>query len=535
MSVGSVIRLLSREDVKQVVKLDVSKLLPLDPLPDEPPIEEPPAKLAELYDFSLDGHVGVGIPKPKTEEEKRKLVQGFLEGLRKLITRSDNWTFLQPLLLTLEFCAKCQACAEACPIYLASGRQEVYKPIVRAEVLRRIYKRYFTRPGRLFGKFASGDVEVNWTLVYRLVELAYRCTLCRRCAQACPMSVDNGLISREIRKIASQELGYAPKELHEKGTVQHLKVGSSTGMTPKGLLKTVKFLEEYIREKTGKSIKIPVDEKGADILLVHNAGEFLSWPENPAAFAIIFEEAGISWTMSSEPVGYDAVNYGVWYDDVQLARVALRHVEVARKLEVKKIVVGECGHATKALIVVADRVLPKELNIPRESALPLLAEIVEKKKLNLDPTRNNFPVTLHDPCNVVRLSGIVEPQRRVLRAIAPQLREMEPHGVYNYCCGGGSGFAIMHSYNFDQWRNKVSARMKVRQILNAFRDVLDPSRYPFKYVCAPCSNCKGAIRDAIRHYGLWERYRINYGGLVELVVNAMADLPKPYIDYSEFH
>ena len=81
-------------------------------------------------------------------------------------------------------------------------------------------------------------------------------------------------------------MGIAPKELHEKGTVQQLKVGSSTGITPKALDNIISFMEDEIEEKTGRKIKIPVDKKGAEILLVHNAGEFLAWPENPEAFAI---------------------------------------------------------------------------------------------------------------------------------------------------------------------------------------------------------------------------------------------------------
>nr|WP_245521969.1 (Fe-S)-binding protein [Pyrobaculum neutrophilum] len=513
--------------VKRLVQLKLGDLMPLPPPYDkpssEPPLTTPKPEWEETYVTELDGYIAIDLPwKPKTKEEEERLIQKFLEGLKKLTSRESNWTFLQPLLLSLEYCAKCQNCAEACPIYIASGRKDIYRPTYRAEVLRRIYNKYIAKkPG--------GDIELNIFTLMRLAELAYRCTLCRRCVQVCPLGIDNGLIAREIRKLFSQELGIAPKNLHEKGTVQHLKVGSSTGMTPKALLKMVKYLEDFIYEKTGKRIKIPVDQKGADILLIHNAGEFLSWPENVAAFAIIFEEAGLSWTLSSEPLGYDVVNYGAWYDDVQLARIALKHIEIARKLEVKKIVIGECGHAAKVLVVVADRILTDENRIPRESALPLLRDIVMSNKLNLDPSKNNFPVTLHDPCNMVRLSGIVEPQREILRKIAPMFREMEPHGVYNYCCGGGSGFAIMQSLNFPEWRNKVASRMKFKQILEAFKDVLDP-KIP-KYVCAPCSNCKGAIRDVLAHYRATELYNIHYGGLVELIVNAMVDLKEPYLDF----
>ncbi len=511
----------------QLIKISLTDLMPLPPPYDkpgmEPPTTEPKPEWGKNYVTELDGYIAIDMPwKPKNKDDEDKLVKKFLEGLRKLTSKNDNWTFLQPLLLALEYCAKCQNCAEACPIYVASGKKEIYRPTYRSEVLRRIYYKYIIKKPGI-------DIELNAYTILRLGELAYRCTLCRRCVQVCPLGIDNGLIAHELRKLFAQELGIAPRALHERGTMLQLKVGSSTGMNPKAFLNMVKYMEDLIYEKTGKRIKIPVDEKGADILLIHNAGEYLSWPENPAAYAIIFEEAGISWTLSSELFGYDAVNYGVWYDDVQLARIAHKHLEVARKLDVKKIVVGECGHATKALIVVADRILQGEYRIPRESVLPLLRDIVLNNKLNLDPNKNNFPVTLHDPCNIVRLAGIVQPQREVLRKIAPLFREMEPHGVYNYCCGGGSGFAIMTSMNFTEWRVKIASRMKFKQILEAFKDVMDP-RIP-KYVCAPCSNCKGELRDVLAHYNATKLYNIHYGGLAELVVNAMVDLKEPYLDF----
>jgi len=491
-----------------------------------PPLKPERVKHIET---SLDDTVAIGIPRPAGKEEEEALVRQFLSGLEKLFEKENNWTFLQPLLLSLDHCAKCQTCSNVCPVFEMSGGQEIYRPIFRAEVLRRIYRKYLKPGGKIRAKL-TGDIDLNWTAIARLAELSYRCTLCRRCAQACPIGVDNGLITHEIRKLFSQEMGIAPKELHEKGTVQHLKVGSSTGMNTLAVKDSVEFIQEEMEEITGAKVEIPWDVEGADILLIHNAGEVLAWPENVGAFAIVFQAAGLSWTLSSEAVGYDVVNYGLWYDDVQFSRVAAKHADIARKLKVKKIVIGECGHAHKALSVTADRVLTGELNIPRESALVTLEEIVLNGKLSLDPRRNNFPITLHDPCNAVRSMGIVEPQRRILRKIAPRFREMTPHGVDNYCCGGGSGFAIMSPYNFEAWRNLVSSRKKFLQILGAFGD--EPLEVP-KYVCAPCSNCKGAIRDMLRFYHAEERSRIYYGGLVELIVNAMADMKKPIINFGD--
>ena len=505
----------------------------LPPLP--PPYEDFNNRaLSELkeervtnIETSLDDTVAIGIPKPKNKEEEEKYLRAFLSGLKKLFEKENNWGFLQPLMLSMEHCAKCQTCSEACPVFEMSGRQEIYRPTFRSEVVRRLYKKYIKPGGKITAKF-TGDIELNWATVARLAELAYRCTLCRRCASVCPIGVDNALITHEVRKLFSQEMEIAPKEIHEKGSVQQLRVGSTTGMNPMAAKDSIDFVQEEMEEITGYKVEIPWDQEGAEVLLLHNAGEVLSWPENVGAFAILFQAAGISWTLSSEELGYDVVNYGLWYDDVQMARVALKHAEIAKKLKVKKIVIGECGHAHKALTVIADRILTGDFNIPRESALVLLDEIVTRGKLKLDPSRNNFPVTLHDPCNIVRAMGIVEPQRRILRKIAPKFREMTPHGVSNYCCGGGSGFAIMSGHNFSEWRTLVSSRKKFLQILDAFKD--EPREIP-KYVCAPCSNCKGSIRDILDFYHATERSHIYYGGLVELIVNALEGMKKAIIKF----
>ena len=164
--------------------------------------------------------------------------------------------------------------------------------------------------------------------------------------------------------------------------------------------------------------------------------------------------------------------------------------------------------------------------------MTLLEEIVFSGKIKFDPSKNDFPVTMHDPCNIVRNLGIVEPQRRILRYLCPQFREMTPHGIDNYCCGGGSGFAVMSPNNFADWRISLGGRKKFRQILDAFAD--QPGPEVKKYVCAPCSNCKGQIRDTLNYYGALEKSGITYGGLVELIVNAMVDVKQPFIEW-EMH
>jgi len=521
----------------QLVELDASKFLPLPPPYDQLDLQPQFKPLSEdakkKYESDLDGTTAIKFPRPETEAEKKELVEKFLNGLKKLFDKENNWAFMQPLFLTMEYCAKCQTCAAACPIYNESGQEEIYRPTFRSDILRRLYKTYVKKGGKFFSKLSGNDIEASWTMIARLMELSYRCTICRRCAQTCPIGVDNGLVTRELRKIFSMEMGITVTPLHEKGSVQQLATGSSTGMTPVAFLDNIEFLEDEVEERTGLKFKWPMDKAGADILLIHNAGEYLAWPENPEAFAIIFEAAGVSYTLSSDIIGYDSVNYGVWYDDVQFAKVALKHAEAAKKLGVKKIVLGECGHAHKALTVIADRIFTGDFNIPRESSLTFMNDIIKQGRLKLDPSRNDdIYTTMHDPCNVARLMGVVKPQREILKAVCNNFKEMTPHGVHNYCCGGGSGFAITQDLNFPDWRHSVASRVKMRQILDVFADKLDPSIK--KYVCAPCSNCKGAMRDMFAAYGLFERCNILYGGLVELIVNAMTDIEKPFLEW-EWH
>jgi len=192
-----------------------------------PEIEPLSQEVKDRIEATLDDAAVLAIPKPATPEEEEDLVNKFLDGLRKLFSRTDNWTFLQPLVLSMEHCAKCQTCSEACHIYEASGKKEMYRPTYRSEILRRIYNKYIKRGGKFLGKWKHGDIDLNWRTIARLAELSYRCNLYRRCAQTCPIGLDNALITREIRKLLSQEMGIAPAELHEKGSMVHAEIATT--------------------------------------------------------------------------------------------------------------------------------------------------------------------------------------------------------------------------------------------------------------------------------------------------------------------
>ena len=134
---------------------------------EDPPIKEMTDDQKNRIEHSLDGIMAVGIPKPETDEEKERLVAKFLDGLRKLLNKKDNWTLAQPLILSMENCVKCQTCADNCPVYEASGNLEIYRPTFRSEILRRIASKYLDPGGKIFAKFTGSDIELNWDLVAR--------------------------------------------------------------------------------------------------------------------------------------------------------------------------------------------------------------------------------------------------------------------------------------------------------------------------------------------------------------------------------
>ncbi|MGE5198584.1 MAG: 4Fe-4S dicluster domain-containing protein, partial [Rhodospirillaceae bacterium] len=179
---------MSRPDRVPLAHVDSRDLMPLRAPLDDPARERPwpplPAQATARYECILDDTCAVSIPKPAGKDEEDALVRAFLSGLDKLFTRENNWTFLQPLLLSMEHCARCQTCAASCHIFEASGRNEVYRPTFRSDVMRRLYFKC-VKHGGMLSAWRHGDIEVNWPLVARLIELAYRCNLCRRCAQTC--------------------------------------------------------------------------------------------------------------------------------------------------------------------------------------------------------------------------------------------------------------------------------------------------------------------------------------------------------------
>jgi hypothetical protein len=86
---------------------------------------------------------------------------------------------------------------------------------------------------------------------------------------------------------------------------------------------------------------------------------------------------------------------------------------------------------------------------------------------------------------------------------------------------GGSGFAIMPSMNFPDWRHSMAGRMKLKQTVDVLQDVISPDIR--RIVCAPCYNRVAMAHPKRRHKDT--RVKINLPFDEALAVLARAPRP----------
>jgi Fe-S oxidoreductase len=202
---------------------------------------------------------------------------------------------------------------------------------------------------------------------------------------------------------------------------------------------------------------------------------------------------------------FEASNYGVFLGDTERAKhIARRIIDEARRLEVKDVVIGECGHAYAAMRWEAPKWFGGAFPFRIRSIIEVMAEWVKEGRLALDPGANAEPVTYHDSCNLTRNGGLIEEPRIVLRAVATDFREMYPNRQEGYCCGGGGGMVAV-----SEWEG---------QRLEAGRPKADQIRATgAKIVVAACDNCRIQLSELSDHYKLG----VTVTGMADLVVKAL--------------
>jgi len=409
------------------------------------------------------------------------------------------------LLYYLDMCARCAICKDACHQYVSTGDVS-YLPAYRAELIRRVYKKHFTRSGKLLpGLFEGRDPDDH--LLDELQRVTYACTGCRRCMYYCPFSIDTTWILAAAKAMLIAA-GREPRILSELAGAAIVK-GESVDVFKDIMLDMLKDTEEELRARVGDpAAGIPVDREGADMLYAPLAGVHTILP-----VAIIFHKAGASWTLSM----FESSNYGYFLGDVGKAKaIAARIVEEAKRLGVKEVVVGECGHGYRVLEFLYETWAQEKLPFRVSSIIEVIARLVKEGRITLAAGKITEPVTYHDPCQLARNAGFYEEPRYIVRQAASDFRELSPNREKNWCCGGGGG--LVAQTDFDDFRMKTGEK-KADQIRESGARTL----------VTPCENCRLQIDGLNEHYDLG----VEVKSLADLVVEAMEGLTEPAAEDEE--
>jgi len=242
----------------------------------------------------------------------------------------------------LDACVKCGACTDKCHYFLGTSDPK-NMPVARQDLFRSVYRRYFTFAGKYFPKLV-GAKDLDDEMLDDWYNYYHQCSQCRRCSVFCPYGIDTAEISMAAREVLDV-VGVGQKYCNQI-LGKAVSIGNNLGLPEPALKDTLLDLEEEVEEDSGVPVKYPLDQKGAEILLVTPSADFFAEPhiDGLIGYGKVFHQDGVSWTMSS--YASEAANFGMFIGSYDVMRkAALRIRKAALDLEVSRIIVGECGHA----------------------------------------------------------------------------------------------------------------------------------------------------------------------------------------------
>ena len=318
----------------------------------------------------------------KTRDELLKLFQSKLN---------------QAMTFYLETCSRCGICTKACHVHESMPHVK-YIAAYRAEIVRRIYKKYFKGQGRLWPSLGEGK-ELSEMALEELYEAAYSCTGCRRCMVYCPHGIDTQMIM-SIAKLLLVGAKAEPNILTLLADTS-IEKGKSFDLFKEGFLAGIKNLEAEVVKKwkmEAGETAIPIDVEGAHLLYVALAGAHSIIPA-----AAIFNAAGEKWTLSF----FEAVNFGAFVGDPTRTKLIMdRIINEAKRLKVKEVCICECGTAFRIMKQMSGKQPFKVLSIT-----DVHAQYLKEGRIKLDNSIFKEPITYHDPCQIARNAGVIDEPR----------------------------------------------------------------------------------------------------------------------------
>jgi Fe-S oxidoreductase len=427
----------------------------------------------------------LGLPNPREwrpGDADWKLPDGWkqiiLDGMKE---RLDKYRSFR---LFMDICVRCGACADKCQFYIGSGDPK-NMPVLRAELIRSVYRRYFTLAGKTLGRLAGArdlteDVLKEWFYYF------YQCTECRRCSVYCPFGIDTAevtMMARELLNLVGCNINWV-----QEPAANCYRTGNHLGIQPHGFKDSIDFAVDELEEITGVRVEAPINKKGAEVLFVVPSADYFGSPHyyTLLGYLMLFHEVGLDYTFSA--YASEGGNFGLFTSHEMTKRLNAKIYAEARRLGVKWILGGECGHMWRVihqymetmngpadfLEAPVSPVTGTRFENARSTKMvhicEFTADLIHNGKLQLDPNRNaRWNVTYHDSCNPARAMGLLEEPRYILQNVCTQFHEMPRNTIreQTFCCGSGSGLGTDENFEM-RMRGGLPRATAVRYVKEKF-------------------------------------------------------------------
>ena len=403
----------------------------------------------------------LGFPNPRTwscfdddwqlpDNWQQIVHEGFKERLEKY--RSFK--------VFMDICVRCGACADKCHYFIGTGDPK-NMPVLRAELLRSVYRNDFTRVGKLLGKI-NGARPMNYDVLKEWWSYLFQCSECRRCSLFCPYGIDTAeitIMGRELLNLLGLNIDWIATPV-----ANCYRTGNHLGIQPHAFKDMLDFFSDDIEEITGIRPEPQFNKKGADILFVTPSGDVFADPGTFTAmgymmlFHYLQEKYGLDVTWST--YASEGGNFGFFTSHETMKRLNAKMYAEARRLGVKWILGGECGHMWRVIHQYMDTmngpadfldvpvnpitgtVFTNAASTKMVHITEFTADLIKHGKLDLETSRNDhLKVTFHDSCNPARGMGLFDEPRYIINQTCKHFYDMPANSIreQTFCCGSGSG------------------------------------------------------------------------------------------------
>ena len=403
----------------------------------------------------------------------------------------------------LDSCVKCGACTDKCHYFLGTSDPK-NMPVARQDLLRKVYRRYFTFAGKYFPKLV-GAVDLTKDVLDDWYSYFHQCSQCRRCSVFCPYGIDTAEISMAAREIMDN-VGMGQKYCNEIiGKV--FKIGNNLGLPQPALKRHAGRPRGRSRGGHRRQGALPAGRKGRRHPAGHPVRGLLRrtacrrpdrlWQGLPRGRHQLDDE----FPCQSKPPISACSSAATKTCATCPCASAKRRSTSASSASSSANAATPGASPTASSTRWPDRSISSIRDTRAAAHLRVHHDLIQRGTLTLDKSENDDMVlTYHDSCNVARASrmgrkpgGQFIIPRDVIKASCNHFYDMPQDTIHEstFCCGGGGGLLTD-----DLMELRVKGALPR---MEALKQVVE--EHGVTHMAAICAICKSQFTKVLPYYG----------------------------------